>query len=236
MDDVRIEPIVVRRHGSHGQTIVVLHGGPGALGSAATLARALSSDFQVLEPLQRRSGRVPLTVQRHVEDLVVVAPKPAIVVGWSWGAMLGLSYAAREPSLVSKLVLVGCGTYDEASRALLRKARATQAESFEVTEEDVASNEQVLVDEAGHVETWNDVLRQQREGLEPQSFRNIQAPVLMIHGDTDPHPGAATRDVLRRFIGHLEYVELERCGHEPWRERHAREAFLKTIRAWLCGR
>lgn len=70
----------------------------------------------MLEPLQRRSGTVPLTVSRHVEDLAEVAPVPATLVGWSWGAMLGLSYATRYPERVTALVLVGCGTYDADAR------------------------------------------------------------------------------------------------------------------------
>ncbi|MCJ7696745.1 MAG: alpha/beta hydrolase, partial [Thermoplasmata archaeon] len=102
--------------------VVVLHGGPGVPGSAAGLARCLAGDFQVLEPLQRRSGAVPLSVIQHVKDLAVVTSKPAILIGWSWGAMLGLSFAAHYPEHVSDLVLIGCGTYDESSRALLHQS------------------------------------------------------------------------------------------------------------------
>src|SRR5688572_11984600 len=116
-----LEPIEVRRYRSVGETVVVLHGGPGAPGCAAGLARALAGEFVVLEPLQRRSGRVALTVARHVEDLAMVAPRPAILVGSSWGAMLGLSFAAKYPERVSGVVLVGCGTYDEGSRAVFRR-------------------------------------------------------------------------------------------------------------------
>jgi pimeloyl-ACP methyl ester carboxylesterase len=89
------------------------------------------------------------------------------------------------------------------------------------------------VDEAGYHETWADVLRLQRERIEPEAFRAIGARALMVHGDADPHPGPATRDLLQRFIPQLEYVELERCGHEPWRERHARECFLELVRGWI---
>jgi pimeloyl-ACP methyl ester carboxylesterase len=111
------DPIDVRVHGSAGPTIVVLHGGPGAPGSVAALARELGQDFRVIEPLQRRSGAVPLTVERHVADLAAVTPTPATLVGWSWGAMLALSFAARHPERTAALALIGCGTYDEASRA-----------------------------------------------------------------------------------------------------------------------
>lgn len=266
-----IEPIEVRRYGSPGPTLVVLHGGPGAPGSAASLARAFAQDFQVLEPLQRRSGAVPLTVSRHVEDLRAVAPRPATLIGTSWGAMLGLSFAARYPRDVSALVLVGCGTFDEHSRSLYRRSldqllgeagrrriAALQsrltiesnaaerdallgelgavymgAESYELLDGTSESADGLPADEPGHRETWEDALRLQREGIEPEAFRAVAARVLMIHGAVDPHPGEATRDLLRRFIPQLEYLEIDRCGHEPWRERHARDRFVESVREWL---
>jgi len=93
-----------------------------------------------------------------------------------------------------------------------------KVESYDLLETEPASDELPL-DEAGHNETWNDVLRLQQEGIEPAIFRTISARVLMIHGDIDPHPGALTHELLRQFIPGLEYIQLDRCGHEPWRER-----------------
>jgi pimeloyl-ACP methyl ester carboxylesterase len=115
-------PIEVRRYGPEGPPLVVLHGGPGAPGSVASLARALAAHLPVWEPLQRRSGDVPLTVARHVADLAaVLPPEPLVLLGWSWGAMLALSFAARHPGRARALLLVGCGTYDTASRAARRR-------------------------------------------------------------------------------------------------------------------
>ena len=266
-----LDPIAVRRLGAKGPVVLVLHGGPGAPGSARGVARMLSQRFTVFEPLQRRSGSVPLTVEQHVQDLAAVAPAPALVVGHSWGAMLGLSFASRHPAAVSKLVLVGCGTYEEAARAHLREsieqrlvperrqrvdelqtqlAGATSPgqreaalqeigvihsalEAYAPVEDDAEQSELLPVDPDGHAETWNDVLRLQKDGVEPRAFSQIHAPVLMIHGDYDLHPGSATRDLLRKYVPHLEYLNLERCGHEPWREQHARDAFAATLCAWL---
>lgn len=57
--------------------------------------------------------------------------------------------------------------------------------------------------------------------------------VLMLHGRDDPHPGKATRDLLAESIPHIEYIEYERCGHEPWLERHAKKPFLDDLKTWL---
>jgi pimeloyl-ACP methyl ester carboxylesterase len=272
-----LEPIEVRHYGDSGPELVVLHGGPGAPGSVADLALELATQFTVQEPLQRRSGSQPLGVERHVRDLLAVAPASAVVIGWSWGAMLGLSYAARHPERVSRLALIGCGTYDEACRELLLQTRSERlgdvgrARQKEIEQRlrtapdavgrDLALSElgklfsaldsydelddaelspslgprtgALAVDSAGGAETWQDVLRLQREGLEPQRFTRIRVPVLMLQGDHDPHPGPCTRDLLRQYLPQLEYVELLRCGHRPWRERHAKSRFLEALRSWI---
>ena len=113
--------IQVLSYGNQGPYVVLLHGGPGAPGQVAPVARFLSNRFRVLEPLQRLSGDVPLTVARHVKDLhdVLEGPLqegPVRLVGFSWGAMLALTYAARHPDEIASLVLIGCGTFDAHAR------------------------------------------------------------------------------------------------------------------------
>lgn len=266
-----LPPIDVRVYGDHGPPVVVLHGGPGAPGSASGLAKALAHRFRVLEPLQRRAGTVPLTVERHVADLAGVAPQEVALVGWSWGAMLALSFAAKHPGRVRSLGLVGIGTYSEADRAehrarmaqrlgpegqrkleALRKAArettdamtrdrlleeegalATAAQSVDVLED---RDDALEVDAEGYRQTWDDVLRLQALGLEPAAFATIRAPALMLHGADDPHPGRATFATLRPHLPHLEYREFDRCGHLPWRERHARQAFFDALVGWLDQR
>jgi pimeloyl-ACP methyl ester carboxylesterase len=272
-------PIEVRHYGIAGPELVLLHGGPGAPGSVADLAFALSGQFTVHEPLQRRAGPHPLGVERHVRDLLDVAPPRAVVVGWSWGAMLGLSFAARHPERVSRLALIGCGTYDEACREILVRrrtkllgdagcARQKELEQRMRSAPDATARDAALadlgklfsdlegydlinegdpslggglpanvlaVDSLGGAQTWQDVLRLQQERVEPQIFANIRVPVLMLHGDHDPHPGPCTRDRLHQYMPQLEYVEFSRCGHQPWRERHARARFLEVICKWAAS-
>lgn len=115
----------VRTYGTSGPFVVVLHGGPGAPGYMAPVARALAGDFRILEPMQRGSGAEPLTVARHVDDLHGVVEercegeRPALV-GHSWGAMLALAYAAAHPGRLKAVALIGCGTFDRAARARMK--------------------------------------------------------------------------------------------------------------------
>ncbi len=127
-------PIKVREYGTGGPDVVLLHGGPGAAGYVAPVARGLAESFHVFEPFQRGSGGEPLTVAGHVADLHEVVAgycttRPPAVVGHSWGAMLALAYAAAHPADVACLVLIGCGTFDAAARQrmdAIRKERMTE--------------------------------------------------------------------------------------------------------------
>ncbi|MGE0572344.1 MAG: alpha/beta fold hydrolase [Dehalococcoidia bacterium] len=258
----------MRRYGTAEHDVILLHGGPGAAGYMAPIARELSDEFQVLEPLQRRSGNVPLTVARHVEDLRAVVTEccargaPAIV-GSSWGAQLALAFAATHPTLTGPIVLVGPGTFTAASSAEFsrrlddRRSTATKAAFERVStgvERDAAlaseaedlvgpysyepisaSLELAWVDAQGTEETWGNFVQLRDEGVYPEAFRAITVPVLMIHGDTDPHPGEMIRDSLLPVLPQLEYVELARCGHYPWLERFGRGPFFETLREWLSA-
>lgn len=127
----QLGPLRARRYGARGTLAIVLHGGPGAPGSAAALARGLAGSFRVIEPWQRPSGSVPLTVLQHVQDLreLVVASRGAartdciapVLIGESWGAMLALAYAAHYPHELGPLVLVSCGTFDTVARDSLQR-------------------------------------------------------------------------------------------------------------------
>jgi pimeloyl-ACP methyl ester carboxylesterase len=85
----------------------------------------------------------------------------------------------------------------------------------------------------GHDETWRDMMRCQEEDVYPQAFAAIKGPVIMLHGDYDPHPGRMTRDTLKQTIPHLEYHEFEKCGHTPWLEKDASEDFLAVLSEWI---
>jgi pimeloyl-ACP methyl ester carboxylesterase len=259
----------VRTYGTAGSLVIVVHGGPGAAGSMAPVARGLADSFRVLEPFQRSSGEQPLTVSGHVEDLYEVArsaPAGAIpaLVGHSWGAMLALACAAAHPDAVGPIVLIGCGTFDRRARAQLRANLdermddATRLRMEHLAQEFPDPNERLAAmgeltlplycydsaaigsetqwDPQGRShQAWDDMVGLQDQGVYPAAFGSIKAPILMIHGAADPHPGPMIRDGLTAFIPQLEYRELQRCGHYPWNERFASAEFFSVLRGWLSG-
>jgi pimeloyl-ACP methyl ester carboxylesterase len=187
---------------------------------------------------------------------------PPAVVGHSWGAMLALAHAAAHPDRVASLVLIGCGTFDLEARARMRAMcdeRMTPAmrERLDRLARDIADPDERLramgdlllplyshdpvggpmegepCDARAHQETWDDMLRLQAEGVYPAAFAAIQAPVLMLHGAADPHPGPMIRASLLPHLPQLEYREWARCGHYPWLEKAVCDEFLSTLREWL---
>jgi len=233
----------LRTYGSSGRSVIVLHGGPAAVGCAAEIAKGLSDRFRVFEPWQRGSGVEPLTVATHVEDLHTLiqarcGPGRPAIVGESWGAMLALAYAAAHPTSSVATVLVGCGTFDPIARAELRKIVAERTSSRTPYDYAPLSSPQREdlgrpFDQVAQMQSWEDMVRLQNEGVYPQAFAAIKSPVLMLHGDYDPHPGRLIRDSLKPYLPQLEYKQFERCGHSPWIERFARDDFFAALRNWL---
>lgn len=102
----------LRKYGNKPFNVAVIHGGPGAPGEMAPVARELCCIRGVLEPLQTAH-----TLEGQVEELKTVLEKhgtlPITLIGHSWGAMLSFIYAARYPSSIKKLILIGSGPYEE---------------------------------------------------------------------------------------------------------------------------
>lgn len=111
-----------RTYGKPPFTVAVIHGGPGAAGEMAPVARELAPTWGVLEPLQTADS-----LAGQVEELRAVLEEhgdpPLTLVGFSWGAWLSFLLAATYPALVDKLVLVGSGPYEARCAAAIDETR-----------------------------------------------------------------------------------------------------------------
>jgi pimeloyl-ACP methyl ester carboxylesterase len=58
---------------------------------------------------------------------------------------------------------------------------------------------------------------------------SIRCPVVAIHGDHDPHPASGVRIPLARVARDFRFILLEKCGHRPWIELEARDAFFALL-------
>jgi pimeloyl-ACP methyl ester carboxylesterase len=115
----------VRKYGEAPFTIAVIHGGPGAPGEMAPVARELSLFNGVLEILhtaQSINGQLKelQTVLENNGDL------PVKLIGHSWGAHLSFIFTARHSSCVKKLILVGSPPFEEKYAASIMEDRLSR--------------------------------------------------------------------------------------------------------------
>jgi len=102
-----------RLHGDAPYGVAVVHGGPGAPGEMAPVARELARKRGVLEPLQTRP-----TLAGQVEELKLLLDEngssPITLIGYSWGALLSFIYTASNPGRVGKLILLSSAVFSDA--------------------------------------------------------------------------------------------------------------------------
>jgi len=119
-----------RRYGRPPHSVVLVHGGPGAAGSLAPVARILGSTCGVLEPWQSATS-VAGQVRELTRQIRRWSSPPVVLVGHSWGAWLALLVAKAHPELVERVVLIGSGPLrarDAATIPRRRRARLSEAE------------------------------------------------------------------------------------------------------------
>lgn len=99
----------------------------------APVARALASHHSVLEPLQTAAS-----LEGQVEELKTVleqnADLPVTLIGFSWGAWLGVIFAARYPAYIKKLIMISSGPFEEKYAAHIQETRLTRLSKKEKAE------------------------------------------------------------------------------------------------------
>jgi pimeloyl-ACP methyl ester carboxylesterase len=126
MDNLRV-------YGSPPYYVAVIHGGPGAPGEMAPVARELSSTAGVLEPLQTAVSLEGQAQELH-DVLQESGDPPMTLIGWSWGAWLGFILAARYPEMVRKLILIASGPFEEEYAADITETRLSRLDEEEKAE------------------------------------------------------------------------------------------------------
>jgi pimeloyl-ACP methyl ester carboxylesterase len=255
-----MKPVRMWGHGPY--SLAVIHGGPGASGEMAPVARELSTFTGVIEPFQTEK-----TLEGQVRELRSMLLEhgvaPVTLIGFSWGAFLSWITAARYPDLVRKLILVGCPPFDEQYAAAITRTRLdrlsqnerSEAQALIVQLDDPSAGDKnslfarlgLLLSRADACDpvpiedesflcqydvfrgVWDEACELRRKQILLRMAHAIRCPVTAIHGDWDPHPAEGVNEPLSRECPGFRFILLQKCGHRPWIERNASEAFYEAL-------
>ena len=253
----------LRKYGEAPFKAAVIHGGPGAPGQMAPVAREISCDWGVLEPLQTAAS-----LEGQVRELKEVLQEhgdlPLTLIGSSWGAMLSFIFSARYPAFTNKIILVGSGVYEEKYAADIvktRLSRLSETEGREAYSMMVAMNDPAVPDKdrllAGlgrlftkadsyhpltldtevlecqyhmYTKVWQEAKELRMSGKLLELGKQIQCPVVAIHGDYDPHLAEGVQKPLSGILKKFQFYLLKNCGHLPWIEQEARDDFYSILK------
>jgi len=256
----------IRKYGNAPFNIAVIHGGPGAPGEMAAVAKELSKACGVLEPLQTKSN-----IKEQLQELEIVLKEngnlPMTLIGFSWGAWLSFVFAARNSSFVKELILVSSGPFEERYALDIMRTRLSRlAEEERMTidslseilndpdrqdKNEIFAQLGELISKADSYDplpyksdvieyqydifenVWNEAEELRRSGKLVAFGRQIQCPVVAIHGDYDAHLAEGVKIPLSSVIKNFRFILLKDCGHRPWIERAAKDAFYTILKKEL---
>jgi len=77
---------------------------------------------------------------------------------------------------------------------------------------------------------WPEADKLRKSGELLKLGEKIQCPVVAVHGDYDPHPAAGVREPLSGVVKDFHFILLNKCGHDPWREKEAKDKFYGILK------
>jgi len=254
----------IRIYGTAPFHIVLIHGGPGAPGEMAPIAKKLQDHYGMLEPFQTKDS-----IDAQLEELHTTLQKyadlPVILVGFSWGALLSLLYTHLHPHSVQKLILIGSPPLEQEYAATIQKTRKNRMteeawHNLETIKNLIAkgyAERDILLQKIAelllHIDNylpltkpspikveadifrsvWKEAEEKRKKGIFLQTARLIQCPIVVIHGEYDPHPFQGIIEPLKKAKKQIRTILLKECGHYPWIEKKAQADFYRALKKEL---
>lgn len=220
--------------------VVCLHGVTSHGRHFAKLAEALPG-FHVLAPDLLGHGssphEPPWDLEAHLDAIVeTVGPKPAVLVGHSFGGRLAFELAARAPKLVPRLVLLDPAIHVLPHVALFAAENARRERAYVSFDEGIsrrydesqlkrAPRELVEEELVGHLMLDDDGLWRYRYcqsavvaaygemASQPPPFEQARVPTLLVLGERSYLPYDHLLEAHRAALGNLLEVVIVPGGH-----------------------
>ena len=205
-----------------------------------------------------RSSASPRDWREHAPDVIqlveMLSAYPAMLIGYSGGAMIALDVVLRRPDLVSKLILLDpafnlkrcltlgllrtlatvrwlrrLGRDRRAAECWLRyvSSYSTGGSAFE-SKASATRREQLLANAPG---VFAD-LDSSGGSIDEDRLRNVTAPVTIIDGKLSPSFLRRSAERLKHLLPQARAISVEKSGH--WLALDARAELLDVLRAELA--
>lgn len=181
---------------------------------------------------------VPVDVEGHAQDLLeVLARRPAVVVGHSFGGVTVLNVALRAPELVQAVVLYETGMawvpgWDDRFLSKLLWGEDPEGEGVRLMfgARYDAMDEEERDRRRREARAFVAEERSVRRGVQPFDVGELTRPLVFGCGDNERFQLVA--DHLRRVVSQVEVVGLPGAGHNAHRTHP--EAFADLVRRGLA--
>jgi pimeloyl-ACP methyl ester carboxylesterase len=236
-----------------GKPVLVLHEELGCPGPLLWHSR-LSESRKIVVPLHPGFGRTARVEWiASIRDLACFEARflreqglaPIDVIGFSLGGWLAAEMAANDPSLFSKMILVGAAgirpvvgdildlflmtgqTWLQASVvAPERTPEFTALYGAEQTPEQFEAWEECRAETARIA--WQPYMH---DPSLPHLLEGVRVPTLVVWGQEDRIVPLSAGEAYRKAIAGSKLVVFPECGHRP--EIEKREEFLREVRSFL---
>lgn len=145
-----------------------------------------------------------------------------------------LTNEERKEYLYLLATLEGSAAEDEAASMQRLGKLSEKADSFDAVESELDRSDIEIRPEV-YRGVWPEAAAMRRSGALLALGRGIACPVVAIHGDYDPHPAAGVEGPLAGIVRDFRFILLEKCGHKPWIERHAKAEFYRVLEEEIQG-
>jgi pimeloyl-ACP methyl ester carboxylesterase len=228
-----------------GTPVICLHAGAGSSLQWRLLMRGLKASHRLLAPDLMGEGRTGIPAQVGaptleydldiVSHLLEMLPEPAHLVGHSYGGVIALHSAMRDPSRVRSVTI-----YEPVTLYLLDTAPAAYLEEVLKLREEVVGRlerQDVAGATAHFIDYWNgrgayamlpemlqsgmrrsihkigggwDVLTTYPEQL---LLKHLSMPLLALHGETSPEPARWVAARWKELLPHARLQMIRGAGH-----------------------
>ena len=250
---------MVRLYGDKPYNVVLVHGGPGAIGSLKGFAEELSelSKVGVVEAVQSKYSIDELIEELYCQIKDNCTGKVSLI-GHSWGAWLVVLFAEKYPEMIDNVIMVGSGPLEDkyvSEIGTRRFQNLSEEDSMvfkrlnnnEATDEDMKRIPYILeksdnyclenrekhtadkTDSEMHNKIWREAAKLRTGGELLKCFMNVKSRLYLIQGEYDPHPVNGVTIPLQENGVQCDIHVLQRCAHTPFMEKYAEGEFSNII-------